>query len=100
MLEQQFERLVAAGIQLIPMDQVSRHFVFERGGFVALVEKKDEGFGNIGAAGLVTEQGFAALSWRGSQPLFVAKNFEITATPEQVDNLRAFERDLHAALAG
>jgi len=99
MIERQLERLAAAGIQLIPMSEMDRHFVLERDGFVSLVERREGGFGNIGAAGLVTDHGFAALTWRDAQPWFVARGFEIAATTDQIDKLRAFDRDLHAALS-
>ena len=62
-----FEKLVAAGIQIVPAE-ITSHFILERDGFVAFVERREEAFGNIGAAGLMTERGFAALIWRGDQP--------------------------------
>ena len=91
------EKLVAAGIQLIPAD-VTSHFIFERDGFVAFVERREDSFGNIGAPGLMTERGFAALIWRGDQAFFVGKGFEQPASPEQVQKIRAFGVDLANAL--
>jgi len=95
------EKLAAAGIQLIPAD-VTSHFIFERDGFVAFVERRAEPeenpFGNIGAPGLMTERGFAALIWRGDQAFFVAKGFEQPASGEQVTKIRSFATDLAAAL--
>ena len=73
-----FEKLAAAGIQIIPAE-IASHFILERDGFVAFVERRPEQaypFGNIGAAGLMTERGFAALIWRGDQAFFVGKGFE------------------------
>lgn len=99
-LTQIFERLVAAGIQLLPLPDLDRYFAFERGGFVALVEKRDGGFGPIGNAGLLTEKGLAFLIQRGEGHLFVAKGYEQPATPEQVVEIRRFSRDLASALAG
>jgi hypothetical protein len=61
------EKLVAAGIQMIPAE-ITSHFILERDGFVAFVERRqeverrEEGFGNIGAPGLMTERGFRRLS--------------------------------------
>lgn len=101
MLEQQLERLAAHCINLIPAAEITTHFIFERDGFVALVERKEEGFGNIGAPGLLIEKtgGFAALVWRGADdPWFVARGFEQRATDEQVATLRRFDRDLRDAL--
>lgn len=93
----QFEKLVAAGIQIIPAE-IATHVIFERDGFVALVERREDSFGNIGAAGLMTERGFGALIWRGDQPFFVGKGFEQPASAEQVEKIRAFASDLERAL--
>ena len=93
----QFEKLVAAGIQIIPAELTS-HVIFERDGFVALVERKEDSFGNIGAPGLMTERGFAALIWRGDQAYFIGRGIEQLASPEQVQTMRAFAADLAKAL--
>jgi hypothetical protein len=92
------ERLAAAGIQLLPALEITTHYVFERDGFVALVERRDDGFGGIGSAGLLTGAGFAVLLERGGRAYFVAKNFELEARPEQVEALRRFSSDLREAL--
>jgi len=93
-----FEKLVAAGIQIVPAEFTS-HFILARDGFVAFVERRDQGFGNIGAPGLMTERGYAALIWRGDQAFFAGKGFEALASAEQVQKLRAFASDLENALA-
>jgi hypothetical protein len=95
-----FERLVAANIQLLPMSIGQRHVVFERGGFVALVERNDTGFGSIGGAGVLTEKGFAPLVWRGDQAYFVARGFEKAAEGDEIERLRAFQCELESALVG
>ena len=92
------ERLAAAGIQLLPTVEITTHYVFERGGFVALVERTPGGFGGMGSAGLLTGSGFAALIRRGDRSYFVAKNFEQEARPEEVETLKRFSADLEAAL--
>jgi hypothetical protein len=97
MLEQKLERLVAAGINLVPAD-LKKHFILERDGFVALVERQGDSFGHIGAAGLLTEQGMAPLVWRNEKAFFVARAFEREATAGQVALLRQFQSDLEAAL--
>lgn len=95
------ERLAAASIELVPVSDLARHFVFTRDGFVALVERTPAGgFGPIGSSGMLSDRGFAALIWRGEQAFFVAKGFEQAATAEQVATLRAFSRDLEQALSG
>jgi hypothetical protein len=93
------EKLAVAGIQIIPME-ITSHFILERDGFVAFVERREDDFGNIGAPGLMTEQGYAALIWRGDQAFFAGKGFEQPASPEQVQKIRAFASDLENALAG
>ncbi len=83
---------------MVPAEMTS-HFILERDGFVAFVERREDGFGNIGAPGLMTDRGFAALVWRGDQGFFVGRGFEQTATGEQVMQMRAFAADLSAALS-
>lgn len=94
------ERLAAAGIQLLPAVEITTHYVFERGGFVALVERTPNGFGGVGSTGILTGNGFAAFLRRGKRSYFVAKNFEQEAKPAQVESLLRFSRDLKNALAG
>ncbi|MGD0131758.1 MAG: hypothetical protein ABSE57_06910 [Bryobacteraceae bacterium] len=88
---------MAAGIQIIPAE-IASHFILERDGFVAFVERRENGFGNIGAAGLMTERGFGALIWRGDEAFFIGKGFEQAALPEQVQLIRTFATDLANAL--
>lgn len=83
---------------MLPAPQIATHYVFERDGFVALVERTPEGFGGIGSAGILTGNGFAALIQRGQRSSFVARNFEQEATGEQVIALRGFSADLKSAL--
>jgi hypothetical protein len=90
-------RLAAAGIELLPAE-LSRHYVLTRDGFVCLVERAEDGFGDTGAPGLMTDRGFAALVWRGEDAWFVARGFEQRASAEQVEQARAFSADLHKAL--
>ncbi len=92
------ERMAAAGINLLPLPDISTHFVFERDGFVSLVARDGDGFGATGSAGLLVPQGFAALVWRGGSPFFVGRGVDLAATPDQVASLRAFVRDLESAL--
>ena len=95
------ERLVAARIELLPAVDITTHFIFTRDGFVALVERRGEGFGGIGSAGLlVGQQGFAPLVWRGERGFFVARGFEQDAPAEDVEKLKQFSRDLKDALGG
>ena len=97
-LTRKLENLASAGIQIVP-SEITSHFILERDGFVAFVERREGGFGNIGTPGLMTERGFAALIWRGDRGFFAGKGFEQAATAEQVAQIRAFTTDLSAALA-
>ena len=46
----------------------------------------------------MTENGVAYLIWREGSALLVGKGLEVPATPEQVEELRAFSEDLKAIL--
>jgi hypothetical protein len=99
-LEERLARLAEAGIQLLPLPDIGQYFVLERDGFIALVERTaDGGFGRIGPAGLLTEQGFAALVWKGERAFFIAKAFEEEAGSERLLLLRRFSDDLARALS-
>ena len=97
MTEARLERLAAAGINLVPAD-IETHYILERDGFVALVERVPDGFGAVGAAGLLTERGLAPLVWRGAQACFVARGIEVPADSAQIQAIRAFQTDLEDAL--
>lgn len=99
-VEQILERLAAANIQLLPLLEITNHFVFERDGFVCLVERQDGGFGAMGAPGVLSPKGLAVLVWRGTDAFFVARGIEQAATQQQVESLRRFTRDLQTALNG
>jgi hypothetical protein len=94
-----FQKLVDFNIQLLPLPEIESHFVFERDGFAALVERRDDNFGRIGSAGLLSEKGIAPLVWREGAGFFVVKGFEQPATAEQINQLRSFQSDLEAALS-
>ena len=98
-MEEILARLAAANIQLLTILQIENHFVFERDGFISLVERaRDGGFGRVGSAGLLTDRGMAVLMDRSSRKLFVHKDLEVEATDEQIAALRAFDKDLREAL--
>ena len=92
------ERLAALGIELLPLPGLERHFVFARDGYATLVERRESGFGRLGAPGLITEHGLAMLVWRQERPFFVVHKNELPASPEQVAALRQFTSDLERAL--
>jgi len=90
--------LVDLGFQLIPLPNISNHVALERDGFVSLVTVRDEDFGEAGAPGLLTGNGFAAMIWRGDKAFFVAKGFERQATVSEIETIRRFNEDLKSAL--
>ena len=98
-MEEILQKLVDHGIQLLPAAELTTHFVFERDGFIALAERRNNGFGNVGAPGLLCQQGIAQLIWRGDQAFFVTKGFERQASPEEVEKLRSFGQDLKISLS-
>ena len=98
-MEKTLCRLAAAGIELIPAMEISTHFVFERGGFVALVERREAGFGNLGTPGILTERGMAHLIWRGESAHFVTRGWERPAEAEEVAALRKFAEDLRESFS-
>jgi hypothetical protein len=98
-LDATLERLARAGFQFLPTPQIPNHYVIERDGFVALIESRADGcFGAAGAPGLLQEDALAMLVWKADGPTFVAKGRETPASPEQVEALRNFDRDLRRAL--
>ena len=98
-MTEKFQKLVDANIQLLPLPEITTHFVFERDGFIALVERVKDAFGRIGAAGLLSDKGMAPLLWKDGCPFFVAKGFERAASESDIERLRLFQRDLESALS-
>jgi len=93
------ERVAELGIGLAPVAGISSHFVFERGGYVVLVERKGDGFGEAGSPGkLVEGHGFAALVRRGGSDWWVARGAEWEAPAEEAEAARRLFTDLKAAL--
>ncbi len=99
-MDEIFARLAEAGIRILPLQELTRHIVFFRDGFIALAERRENGFGQVGSAGLLTQKGFAALVQREGRGWFVAHGFEREATAAEAAALRRFSRDLRRALGG
>jgi hypothetical protein len=101
-LDQEFlarlQRIAEAGIQLLPTPQLPNHFVFERDGFVVLVERRGEALGQIGSPGLLNPKGFGALVDRAGESYFVWKAEERMAQPREALSARSLLHDLKRAL--
>ena len=95
---EKLERLAAANINLLPAVEITTHFVFERDGFVALVERRGESFGKVGTAGLLLDGAIAFPMLRDGRQVFVAKGREEPASAEQMAGLRSFQSDLTQAI--
>ena len=108
-----FEALAAQGIELLPIQSqpngnssLDRHFVFFRAGYAALVERRETGFGRVGAAGIVTEHGLAMLVDSGGGDAgdagasFVIRDYRQPVEPGDIDELRKFQADLVQAIGG
>lgn len=93
------ERLAQARFNLVPAD-LAGYFVFERDGFVCLVEKsKDGGFGSIGSVCRLFDEEFAVVLFDGERAYYARKGKErLEATPEEIRLYRTFSSDLRAAL--
>ena len=99
-LEPIFERLVAAEINILP-GPAPGWVLFNRGEYVALVERTEAGLGRRGMGGLLTSAGFAALTWVGESAYFAAKGGQrFAASADEIASLRTFQADLEKAITG
>ena len=89
-------RLAALGISL--MAEAKDYSIFVRDTCLALVHFDEAGFASLGSSGMMTDNGLAYLVWRGERPLLVAKQGELPAEAEQVEQIRKFSGDLKSAL--
>jgi hypothetical protein len=92
------ERLTELGIQLLDVPGIETYVVLEREGFAALVERTAGRFGGVGGSGILTQDGFSPLVWRGEDPFFVRKGFERPASRAEAEALRRFSADVKKAL--
>lgn len=90
------DRLALQNFQLLA--EGHRHFLIGRDACVALVERTATGIGSIGSSGLMTESGLAYLIWRDGHARIVGKSGESAASPEQIEAILRFSRELKAAL--
>ena len=95
------ERLAALHFELLPMPELTTHYVIARGPFVAMVDRREDGsFGRSGNPGKIGERGFALFVRRGERAVFASKGHEEEASPEEAEAVRAFATELKQALSG
>jgi hypothetical protein len=74
-------------------------FAFFNRGNVAVFARCSEEAISLGSSGMMTDNGLAYLIWRDEQPILAAHGGkEISATPEQVEEIQRFSADLKNAL--
>jgi hypothetical protein len=98
-LIKRLERVAKLGIRILPLAEINSHFVFERDGFVVLVERRDGGFGGVGGPGQLSEKGFSALVDRQGASWFVGKGGERQAGAGEAEAARKLFTDLKSALS-
>ena len=86
------DRLAASGIQVAA--ETEAHSLLTRDNCIALLDRR----GGLGSTGMLTENGLAYLVWRGGEARLKSRTADLPATADQVDAIRAFSRDLEAAL--
>ncbi len=89
-------RLAASKIQIFA--ETKSHFLFGRESCVALVERREAGFGSVGSTGIMTDAGLAYLVWRNGSAFLVGKGGEHAAPAAQTEAVRNFTADLKFAL--
>ncbi len=95
------ERVAEAGIGLVPAMAIPTHFIFERGGFAVVVERRGDGFGGVGSPGkLVEGHGFAVLLQRADGDWFVCKDGQWQAAPGEAESARRLFADLKRIIEG
>ena len=82
------------------MAELSAHYVIARDGFVAMVERREDGaFGSSGNPGKLGSHGLALFVRSGDRDYFIAKGLRELASPEESVSVRRFAADLKAALS-
>lgn len=94
------QRLADLNFELLPMPEITTHYVVSRGEFVAMVARRENGsFGSSGNPGKVGERGLALFVRRDDRMVFASKGFEELATPEEIEAVQAFAAELKQALS-
>lgn len=98
--EEQLRRLVEAGFTLQTFERFPRSVGIVKGDCIALVEPRADGLKLIGTPGWRLGEAMGVLLEKGGRQVFQAKEQVLDATPERVEALRAFHRELARILQG
>jgi hypothetical protein len=93
-----FQRLIDAGMDVIPSADIQNHLVVGRGEWAALIRIANGKLVGVGAAGKMSAHGFAPLISDQSGSAFVVKSYREPATDDQVLRVRSFAADLEQAI--
>ncbi|MCL4850078.1 MAG: hypothetical protein KJZ78_01700 [Bryobacteraceae bacterium] len=95
------ERLAELHFELVPMPELTTHYVIARGAFVSMVDRREDGsFGSSGNPGKIGERGLALFVRRGERAVFASKGHEEEASQEEAEAARVFAAELKQALSG
>jgi hypothetical protein len=91
---QQLARIYRAGFEIEKFERFPRALGVVRNECIALVEPIEAGLRIVGLPGWRIGGLIGVLTSAGGQQVFQAKGQTLPATPERLEKLRAFERDL------
>ena len=96
--EEQLQRLVEAGFQLQTFERFPRSVGVLKGECIALLEPTPEGLKMVGTPGWRIADLIGVLVERRGQKVFQAKDQTVEATPERLEALAGFRRELARVL--
>ena len=95
---EQLRRLVEAGFQLQTFERFPRSVGALKGDCIALLEPTPEGLKMVGTPGWRIADLIGVLVERKGQKVFQAKDQTVEATPERLEALAGFRRELARVL--
>ena len=97
---EQLQRIYLAGFELQTFDRFPKAVGVVRGECVALLEATPAGLRMIGTSGWRLGEVMGVLVEEGGRQVFRAKSETVEATPERLEALRQFRKELDELLAG
>jgi hypothetical protein len=92
------QSLYLAGFELQTFDRFPRAIGAIKGNCIALLEPQGNGLRLIGRPGWRIGEVLGVLTTRGNEQVFQAKDEVVQATPERLNEFRAFETELKILL--